>query len=235
MVDTVEPVVPYELQTIVPGEDAPRLNQNFGALTAWGKNMLGDVTTLEADHNSLQGDFTALQTDHNALESAFNTHVADTDDAPLGLVASGTHASDVGVGGALAQIVSTLNSFDVVAGRSYRVTFSGGYDLWVWNSNFAIGDTWVQKFQRSIGGGAYGDVTPLSVPTICVHSLIAATARHPVVPCVAYYEPTASAAGVTIRLVMAKVSGHANVFFSAETNGGASPFHINVEDVGLAV
>jgi hypothetical protein len=170
------------------------------------------------------------------IEIANGDITRDGQSYPRGLVATGEEATDVVLSttaGTYTDVVES-SAFDAVAGRAYRVMFSGGHDLLIAGSGFATTDAWEYKFQRDVGSG-YGDVAPLSGPKYIVRSNVAIAMRYAIPVHIAYYLPSADAAGVTVKLHARKQSGAATVTSELETSAGATPFRIDVEDIGLAI
>jgi hypothetical protein len=152
---------------------------------------------------------------------------------PRGVVAFAEQTNDVTLSttaGTFTQVVETP-AVNVVGGRRYKVTFTGGLDILTNGSGFTVSDTWDQKIQRSVNGGAYGDV---GGATRIARAWVASGFRYNIPVCVRYYDPAISAS-VSWRLVASKVAGAATVNSIYETNAGASPFDLSVEDIGLAI
>lgn len=156
---------------------------------------------------------------------------------PRGIIAIGENASDVVLSttaGTFTQIVES-DSFDVVAGEIYRVEYTGGDNLLIGGSGFGLSDSWWHKFQRSVGGGAYGDGAGMTTPKLVARLESAAGTRKPIPSHTAYYYPAGSAS-VKVRLVATKAAGAATVTstYTASSGLGTAPHRITVEHIGQA-
>jgi hypothetical protein len=122
------------------------------------------------------------------------------------------------------------NPVSVVGGRRYRLMCSGGSNLLVAGSGFALTDVWQQRLQVDEGAG-YADL-PLDGPSYIFRLEALNSTRQPIPVKVGYYEPAADDT-VTFRWQAAKTSGAAAVTSTLDTTAGDSPLTLVVEDVGV--
>jgi hypothetical protein len=128
--------------------------------------------------------------------------------------------------------ICTTGDAPVLAGRRYRITMTSAFNMLTGGSGFAPGDYWFGKFQRSTDSGSnWADIWG---PGVVARHGGTVAARVPIPLQYVYYDPSADAATVRWRFLMAKGSGATTVTSTVEATA-ACPTQLAAEDVGEAI
>lgn len=140
-----------------------------------------------------------------------------------------TNSSDVALSTTAGTWTTVIEQITIPCqvGRLYKVTFSGGDNLLKNGAGKAVGDTWRMRIMRDTGSG----YATMNAGKYILRADTTADQRVLIPDMVGYFSPSADG-DVDFRVEATKVSGAAGVTSSMETNSGASPFVINIEDVG---
>jgi hypothetical protein len=112
----------------------------------------------------------------------------------------------------------------VSANRRFLVRVWSNGNLFISGSAFTTSDTWLMKFQVSVGGGAYADVAP--VGWYIARAPVAQAFRYPIPHATNDYEAT-TAASLQFKAAATKSSGASTVTSALEAD-----FHLLVSDDG---
>lgn len=148
---------------------------------------------------------------------------------PRGWVGDGSSTSDVTLSttvGVYSDVVQTDTAIDVVAGRKYKVSFFGGFGVVFTGSGFAISDTVEFDMQRRFSG----TWASIGAQTRVRGNISTSSSRWGVPQVIGIYEPGADAA-IDFKIRAVRIAGAATVNMAIDTNAGASPFRILVEDI----
>lgn len=202
------------------------VGKDFGALFLTGERTDGSVRPhlMVGGFNEMNlilpdGDFV-----HNGVSAPRGTGVGGYASA-AGPTALSTTA------GTWTTLVD-LNDYAVKAGRRYLVLGDSGHSWVTGGSGFTGNDFWEQEVQVNAGAG-FVSITPVRAYKRVRSNNWVAAARWPGMITYGVYEPGADAT-VDFRLRGVKGGGAATVTTTADTNGGATPHFILVQDVGSA-
>jgi hypothetical protein len=121
------------------------------------------------------------------------------------------------------------NTFTPISGRRYKATFYGGDDLNVAGSGFATTDQWKAKIQVSVAGGAYADLVPGYWHI--ARGQFAVAMRYAILVGISDYLAS-STSTLRFKVAATKLTGASTVTSTLETQSGASPLVLLVEDIG---
>lgn len=224
-------------QLLLIGEDDLGNPALFDAQTNGGRFNLSN-TALEFD-----GDITFTRTGVSQLEiTGGNVEIADVLDVigdirrngvsmPRGLVGGNSNVNNVALSTTVGTYVDVVEAatLPVIAGREYRVLFYGGDHLASATGPFLVTDSWRFRLSANFAAGGYNPALINSAKHI--RSNIAVAGLHRIPNVIGRYSPGASG-NVSIKCEASKIVGGAGLTTSANTDGGNSPFRIELEDIG---
>lgn len=223
------------------------------AYSAGSGGLAGTVTVIRANEPNpeqvecpVAGDFTPTVGGRVWVETGVGSWVAIAPElaapvdpsAALGIrwICYQTNNWTLNVTGTEETICATDPPLAVKHGRSYKVTWAGGHSIVTGGSGFSVGDYWEFWLEREVnnsGSWAEFPAAPSSFPArMRLRTNQAIAARFPPVVLIGYYMP-AIPADVAFRVRGVKGSGASTVTCTLDTNGGASPETLTVEDTGL--
>lgn len=223
-----------------PLGSAGAATRRIGLIIESGKFDNRSRPSIDLHSESFDGTIETL-IEHIAQSHLFNAETGNTDillngiSLPRGVVGYGRTAGPTVLSttaGTFSDLV-VVNDVPVIAGRKYKITCSEGHSLLSGGSGFAAADAWDFEGQMDLGHGAgFVNITPDKPFQRIRANIILAASRWPLPVMLGIFHPSVSEP-VDFKLRATKVSGAATVTSTVDTNGGAAPHILLIEDIGL--